>query len=348
MPAVTVAPVVRDAASDETPVAAAQAKKVELMELRMVANESAWAMAAAFRLLAGEPLPDEALAAALAPGVQELAELLALAKVPPARAANHLIPQAACIGSNIELAHVLKRKLGIPPGSAAFHNGLVRAISAIEAAVLRTRPELTKELAEEAQRLEQAWLAYGGQRLLDVCARLTDPLMIAPAATVLMGTGLGVSHALLPYNAVFFAPLPCDDGGRWHTAVLAYLLAQLQVDLPVYADRLLRSGPQRVASLALVPVILTALAEVAPPQQSLVPSAAPPAGLGLVEALATGVTETTIALWLTASGREADAACYAAPLAAWWAAYREGGNWPIALAALDRLIADARVPATTP
>jgi len=306
------------------------------MELRLVESGSAWAMAAAFRLLAGEPLPDVGLAEALAPGVEELAELLALAKIPPERAAAHLIPQAACIGSNIELAHVLKRKLGIPQGSAAFQNGLVRALSSIEAAVLRTRPQLAAEMADEALRLRQGWQATGGQHLLDVCARLTDPLMIAPAATVLLGTGLNASQALLPYNAVFFAPLPCDDD-HWHAAHLAYLLAQLQLELPVYADRLLRSGPQRVASLALVPVILAALAEVTPPDSA-----------ERLESLATGVSEATISLWLTTWGHEADAACYAAPLAAWWAAYAEGGgSWPVALAALDRLIADVAEPAAT-
>lgn len=319
------------------------------MELRFVASDSAYTMAAACRLLAGETLPDAELAAALAPGVAALGEVLASRRIALAQAAAHLIPQAASIGSNLDLAKVVKRKLGAKPVDEIFREGLVRAFTALEAATARVRPQLTDELAELAGRLELRWKAAGGPHLLATIARWTEPLMIAPAATVLAGCpGLGpASQALLHYNTVLYCPADGDDGGHLLDAAhLAYLLAQLQVDVPIYADRLVRTGPEQVASLAMVPLTLAALAEFAPPQRPLVVPATPTADDAMLDALAAGVSEATIGLWLAQCGREADAVCYAEPLASWWAAYAEGGgSWEVALAALDRLIADAAEPA---
>ncbi len=316
------------------------------MELRFVPNDSACTMAAACRLLAGETLPDADLAAALAPGVHELAELLAIKQVNPARVAAHLVAQAASIGSNVELAQVLKRKLGIRHADAVFDASLVRAITTLEAAALRTRPELAGQLAEQAQQLERCWKASGGPHLLAMIARLTDQRMIAPAATVLLGCrGLGpASQALLHYNAVLFCPR-AEDEGPLEAAHLAYLLAQLQLDLPIYADRLTRTGPEPVAALAMVPAVLAALGEFVPPARPLV-NTAQTASDARLAALAAEVNEATIRLWLDQCGREADSERFAGPLAGWWAAYTEDGNWPLALAALDRLIAQESAEAT--
>ncbi len=300
------------------------------MEVRFIPSESALTMLAAIRLLNGQPLGDLELAAALADPVANLKLLLDSKGVPIALAQRHLVPLAATIGSNYELADVLIRKLGAGADDPPFRVALVRTITELESAALRARPTLPDELKHTAAQLQTAWVR-GGETLLQGIARLTEDRMIAEQAWVAVcSEAVGeMWEAYLPYNLVVATHPQGSADEHELTARLAWLLAQLQIDLPAYADGLLRTGPATVATLALVPAILAALSADASPYQEGVP---PQLGGSCDEPS----IRATLARWRP----DFDADRFCGPLFDWWETYATGGgSWPVALAALDRLLA---------
>jgi hypothetical protein len=190
---------------------------------------------------------------------------------------------------------------------------LARAFTAIELATLNARPNLLDEVGAAGEALQLAW-EQAGAALLRRVGEMTDPALVPEAATVfLVYPSTGQSAAHLAYNSVALET-PTDGG----IAQLAWLLAQLNLDLPRISERLdCPFAAARFGALALVPIVLSAAAE-----QELT-------------ACDGETIRATVAAWRS---HDADDETLAR-LESWWDVFRTSDTpWDLALAALERML----------
>jgi len=207
---------------------------------------------------------DARLDGALRGPAEQLRQEVLGAGVPEEVFWEHLAPLAAGIDENRQLADaVLRKALGAGRYGEAVVAALARCLAQLETAGRRAVPELAAELSESSGHLRQQWDVYGPGLLARV-ALLTDERVIVDEATVdllypVLGGG-GVAH--LPYNTVRVEVLACDPAPDLPEVVrLAWLVAQLNADLPVLSEDLARNDQKRLARLALLPAVLHASEE---------------------------------------------------------------------------------------
>jgi hypothetical protein len=110
---------------------------------------------------------------------------------------------------------------------------------------------------------------------------------------------------------------------------LSWLLAQLQIDLPRYCERIARDRVDWLAMHALLPPTLAAARE--------------------VEIVSHGAVLILPALNAWHVGDSASRVSRATILADWWRAYEDNPPaWPVALAALDALLPSAAIAVDDP
>ena len=135
-------------------------------------------------------------------------------------------------------------------------------IGDVEAAVRRDVPGMVDELLSLAGPLEREWNKMG-PTILGQVGQLIDERLIVPRADVIVvypATGSGW-QAHLDYNSVRIEPVPIDPADELPQIVrLAWLLAQLNVDLPVFSERIPAGHRPAIAALAMLPPVLTAAA----------------------------------------------------------------------------------------
>jgi len=236
---------------------------------------------------------------------------------------SHLIPLAAGALEPAALARQLLVKTLGPQASPELERQLTAILRQIDALGRPHWPELERQLALRQGPLAQQWEARG-PGLLKALARMTDPLLIAPRATVWpvipVSAGGGAAH--VAYNAVRIEAVLADPLPQLpETLRLGWLLAQLQWDLPDLHSTLLLPRQLEVGALALVPGILAA---------------------GEYVEL-TRCDEATLSLALTNWLPErSDSAGQARLLWDWWQVYQaQRPSLPVALGALDTLLAEA-------
>jgi hypothetical protein len=149
---------------------------------------------------------------------------------------------------------------------------------------------------------------------------MTDERLIAESATVMLihpALG-GGGDAHLQQNAVTFEALLTNATPQLPEVVrLAWLLAQLQCDLPVFADQVNSQRLPHVAAFALLPAVLQAAANVELGEFS-------PAQIS-----------RAITVWQLPQIADLDAA---AVVSDWWQTYlADKPAWPVALTALDQM-----------
>ena len=125
-----------------------------------------------------------------------------------------------------------------------------------------SQPKLLDELELRAGPLREQWEGRGPGLLAGIC-RLTEPGILVERADVLVvypvAGGGGTAHRehnAVSIEAVLANPLPQLP----EVARLAWLIAQLNLDLPRYTETL--RGSRRVAALATIPPTLAAAADV--------------------------------------------------------------------------------------
>ncbi|HEV3079055.1 MAG TPA: hypothetical protein VG099_00545 [Gemmataceae bacterium] len=130
--------------------------------------------------------------------------------------------------------------------------------------------------------------------------------------------GGGTEH--LPYNSVRLEAVGVDPVAELPEILrLAWLLSSLNLDLPRYSEHLRPGRLTQIAGLAMIPVVLSAAAEI-----------------GLDGALEAKLPQT-LALWMGMAENGA-----AGILSAWWDSYRtRRPAWATALQALDQLLPSA-------
>lgn len=158
----------------------------------------------------------------------------------------------------VEIA--LGRAYGIHPVPPSLVSPLAAAIAHLESVVLAARPEIVDELALRARPLQQQWSARG-PGLMKELARLTAENFVASAAEIMLVMPWigGAGRADSKNNRVLIeAVLANPHADLPETLRLGWLLAQLNVDLPEYAEAIPTGRCKYFAKLAAVPAILAA------------------------------------------------------------------------------------------
>ncbi|NQU25058.1 MAG: hypothetical protein HQ567_27545 [Candidatus Nealsonbacteria bacterium] len=290
-------------------------------ELRWVVNQSANSFYTADLIRRGIDLPDSELVAALREPTAKLSATVDTNGLPVELFWRHLVPLSATIGSNRDLAKTVSRKLiGSNPRVEFLVDRLAGRISDIEAAANRAMPQLCEQVASLGGRLQQEWARHG-RVILSTVAQQTDQQLIVSQADVMpvfpSGGGGGTSHLL--YNSVSIEAVDDDPVAEVPEVLrLAWLVVQLNVDLPMFSENLQPGRRPLIAAASMIPPVLVA-AEGAELARYDLPSVA-----------------AAIAAWRIEGPPGVD---LAEVITLWWSTYTEARlRWNVALTALDRMI----------
>jgi hypothetical protein len=289
------------------------------IRVRWVASASASCLHAVSLLASGKTLTDAALAEALRGPTSDLLASVE-SRVPRRHFLDHLVPLAAGIENNRELARVTATKTCGPAVPVDFVDRLAGLLTEAEQAFLRVVPDVVDQLALRSEPLRLQWEARGPGLLAAVARRSAADLLPEAADVVLVhpaAGGGGAAH--LPYNSVTIEAVLANPIAELPEVVrLGWLLAQLNADLPRFQGELHRDRLAIVAPLAMLTLVLAAAEEV---------ELARGDRAGLARAIEAwdlrGATPAELA----------DAAW------AWWETYQGARpRWDVALAALDRML----------
>lgn len=287
-------------------------------ELTWLASSFASHLHIAEILRRGETINDPGLAEAAAEPLKALCIDLESSQMDLRQFWRHAVPLAAGIESEQELLDVIIRKTGAgSPAEAARIAGRIRDL---KLALQAVKPNLVDELAQRSGPLRQHWEARGPGLLHFFADRTSDDLIVETATVVLVqpcrGGGL---RAHLPYNSVRIEAMLYDPEPKLPEVIrLAWGLAQLNLDLPIYSEAISRDRLPTVAGLAALPAILAAGEYVELTQFSL------------------DNVKLACEYWRFPQGPQLD---LPGTLMTWWETYQQSRpKWPVALQALDRMI----------
>ncbi|MCC9604484.1 hypothetical protein LOC68_27810 [Blastopirellula sp. JC732] len=288
-------------------------------ELTWLASSSASFLHVAELLRRGETINDPALAQAAAEPLALLTADLETSGMDVRRFWRHVVPLAAGIENEKELVEVVIRKIGGGggPEDSSRVSGRIRDL---KLAMRTAKPNLTDELTQRGGPIREHWEARG-PGLLRYFGFLTSEDLLTETATVILvlpcrGGGL---RAHLPYNSVRLEAMLYDGEPKLPEVVrLAWGLAQLNLDLPIYSDLISQDRLPTIAGLAVLPPILASAEYVELTQFN--------------EANVKLACET----WRFPQGVGLDLAGTALT---WWNTYQQSKPpWPVALQALDRMV----------
>ena len=171
-----------------------------------------------------------------------------------------LVGHSAMIDANTELAQVVVRKASLRVENRSAISQLAGYISDIEAAYNQLFPKFHEQLPMRARPLQEHWLGFG-PGLLAHLGRLTQKdLLVSEARVVLLQPilgGAGVAH--IEQNQVCIEAVLTNPMVELPEVVrLAWLLSQLQLDLPIHSETIGANLLARLAPLAMLPPILAA------------------------------------------------------------------------------------------
>jgi hypothetical protein len=267
-------------------------------------------------------LVDPQLTAAVSEPARALQTEIQAASLPEARFWRSLNAFAYQLDNNGELAAMALRK---SVGTTARHEPLAVKIAAhiatLENAVRNALPGLVDELALRARPLRELWEACG-PGLLRAIGQLTDERLIVDSADVVLvypALGGGGAAHLINNSVRIEAVLTNNIPQLPETVRLAWLVAQLNQDVPMFGERLHSDRLPLVAGLAMLPAVLAAGSE-------LELCRCDPAAVALA-----------ISAWhpeLPSAESTADV------VNLWWQTYQLSRTpWSTALAALDQMLA---------
>lgn len=291
------------------------------MELRWKSSLSATCMHAAICRRQGIAAADAQFAAMLEQPARELEAAIEANGWPVDDTLHELAGFSADIDNDVNLAvHAAKRLFS---GAAAEGPGVARvagAVTGLESKLRLELPRLNEELRVRQRPIREQWEARG-PGLLHAAAQCTEAEFVPAVAEVVLVAPYAGGHGLahLRSNRVLLeAVLANPLAALPETVRLAWLLCQLNGDLPRYAELLPPGRLRSTVQLATIPVMLAAAEAVELAR----------------------CTEDDIALAIDAWRVPVDAhSGVADQLSRWWSAQVEQpSRWPIALAALAPML----------
>ena len=292
-----------------------------LTQLTWQAGVSPSAHHAAHWVVQGKKLVDPALQRALAEPAAILQDEVVHAGLEASSFWRHLIPLAAQHENNRELAlATLVRLRGRSPQTEGLAERFAGLISDVERAFHQILPKLREELPLRMGPLREQCESRG-PGMLRTIGWLTDEALIPEGATVVVlhPAAGGAGEAYLPNNQVRIEGMLANPQPELPEIVrLAWLLSQVQLELPRFSETVEPIRLVKLAPLAMLPAALAAAEEV-----ELVRSAA-------------SLLPTALTWWQLAPNEEAETNLL---LAQWWGEYQASRpSWPVALAALDQML----------
>jgi hypothetical protein len=305
------------------------------MEIIWKASESASALYAATCLSAGLPVADARMAEAFAPAVDLTLAEFAACGAPADRLLpiltglasrgvddnRQLIEQglAKLVGRQSTVAALVGRLAGAMSGLKAAYQNAYRTIATTD-----SRP-LVDELLLRGRPLLEQWEARGPGLLLQIARSIEENVVAASAEVALVYPlvgGNGIAHRSL--NAVTFEAVLTNPIEQLPEVVrLAWLLAQLNLDLPMYADHVAAPHRDAVGQWAMIPPVLSAAEYV-----ELAPLSVAAIGRALVAWRLVDAAEGVDAI-----------ADKADTLMTWWKTGQDGRTpWAVALGALAQML----------
>lgn len=234
------------------------------MRLRWLASHSLSGLHAAAAIARGQQLVDAPLAAALGEPARAMQEEIIACGLPEARFWRMACALATTFDNNRQLAKMAAyRTLGqASPNEVSERLG--GRISDVEAALLRIKPQVVEELAMRRGPLREQWEARGPGLLSRVFALTETRLMVDAADIVLVLPALGGGgEAQLQNNSVRIEAVLTNPHAQLpETIRLGWMLAQLHLDLPHFAEEMHVDRLPHVAGLAMIPAILAASEQV--------------------------------------------------------------------------------------
>src|SRR4051794_5185929 len=208
-----------------------------------------------------EPLADSRLAAPLTEPALQLAAGIRAANLPAERFWRHLIPLSANLaGRRLLLEAALTKTIGRGARLEAMIPAFEAQLAAVDIANQTALPNLNEELALRERPLREQWEARGNGMMHRI-GQVTDENLVVPQCDVLLvhpALG-GAGEAHLAYNSVRIEAVLANPYAELPEVVrLAWLIAQLQLDLPRYSDTIHADRLPGIARFAMLPPALVA------------------------------------------------------------------------------------------
>ena len=293
------------------------------MDLEWVTSDLASCCYAAEGIARGLPLADSRLGEPFVNAAQGLRHEIAALRLPDRSFWSNLLASAHQTDDRQTLVRTtLLKTVGIESIVEGTVIALAQRLAEIERAARQALPQMLEDLAHRLRPLQEHWEARG-PGLLHAIGRLTDERLLAERATVVAVHPVfgGGGNASLATNAVRIeAVLTNVVDGLPEVVRLAWLLAQLNHELPVFRDRIQSSRLSLIAQLAMLPATLQASQTVELSQ------------------LTPFTIATALPAWQLEVAADKD---IEATLFDWWNTYlATKPAWGIALAALDQMVSD--------
>lgn len=268
----------------------------------------------------GQVLADERVAAALELPARQLAGEFAAAGLAAGPFWRHLLPLSARIGNRRELAETaLIKVVGRNSRLASTTSAIAAAIAGVENAFRSVLPNLDQELPLREQPIRDQWEARG-PGLLKQIGVLTDESLLPERCEIILVQPVlgGYGAPFLSYNQIHLEAVLANPIAELPEVVrLAWLISQLQLDLPVYGEHVHRDRLPHIARFAMLPVTLAAAEYVE------------------LAKLSPETIARAIEAWRLTVPPDVDGP---ATVLQWWQTYLETRPpWPVALAALDQM-----------
>lgn len=234
------------------------------MQLSWKPSSSSSAMHAAELVAHGHDLFDTELNTKLAPISKSLEEMGILSLVGKERFWDWLIGLSCEYENNIQLAERVVAKThgtsGVPRDLSTRLAALIRDA---EKALFERVPKINEELPKRLGPMQELWSTYGPGLMLQI-GKLTDPALIVKEATIIPVHPMVGGHGgvLLQTNRCWIEAVLTNSNPTLPEVVrLAWLLSQLESDLPIHGE-LVNSGRLAwISSLAMLPPVLLAAQE---------------------------------------------------------------------------------------
>lgn len=278
------------------------------------------ALHAAEGLSRGMKPADAAIASVLAGPAERLQQAIEARGGAPARFWRHLLGLAAKVDGGRALAETaLVKTVGRGEQFESATARLAAAIGEMTSAVRTALPQFDQEMDLRSRPLIEQWEARGPGLLWQIGSR-TEEQLLAPAADVILVHPVigGAGDAHLSYNSVRIEAVLANPHADLPEVVrLGWLLAQLQLDLPVWSENIHADRLPHIARFAMLPAALKAAEEVE------------------LARFTPELVAKAISAWQIASPSDIDAA---ATVLDWWHTYETSRpSFRVALEALDQM-----------
>ena len=266
------------------------------------------------------PLADARLAAAMEGPAQRLAADIRAAHLPEHRFWRQLIGLAGNNANRRQLVEAaVIRTIGRGPGFEQMVTNLAAAVMEVDSAQRIALPNLAHELPLRERPLREQWEARGPGLLHQLSLITEEDILLERCEVLLVHPALGGGgEAHLANNSVRFEAVLANPVAELPEIVrLAWLIAQLKLDLPAFSETIHADRLPHVASYAMLPAVLKAAEAVE---------------------LARFTPQTmrhAVIAWRLPEPRGVDGAALAFE---WWQTYQDTRPpVPVALAALDQM-----------